>query len=185
MVGAGRAVDTGDVEIMMVEAEGTEETVELVRDGAQAPTEEIVAGGLDAAKPFIKQLVEAQQELAKQAAKPVQEFPVYLEFEDDVYDAVEKAAGDLADALTIPGKQERQDRMDEVQDAVLAQVGPQFEGREKEIGGAFRAVTKKLVRERVLRDQVRIDGRGLSDIRTLTAEVDVIPRVHGSALFER
>jgi polyribonucleotide nucleotidyltransferase len=185
MVVAGRVTETGDVAIMMVEAEATEETWELVRGGAQAPTEEIVAGGLDAAKPFIKQLVEAQQELAKQAAKPVQEFPVYLEFEDDVYDAVEKAAGDLADALTIPGKQERQDRMDEVQDAVLAQVGPQFEGREKEIGGAFRAVTKKLVRERVLRDQVRIDGRGLSDIRTLTAEVDVIPRVHGSALFER
>jgi len=185
MVVAGRVTESDDVAIMMVEAEATEETWELVRGGSQAPTEEVVAGGLDAAKPFIKQLVEAQQELAKQAAKPVQEFPVYLEFEDDVYDAVEKAAGDLAEALTIAGKQERQERMDQVQDAVLAQVGPQFEGREKEVGAAFRAVTKKLVRERVLRDQVRIDGRGLSDIRSLTAEVAVIPRVHGSALFER
>src|SRR4051794_36559366 len=185
MVVAGRVTESDDVAIMMVEAEATEETWELVRSGAEAPTEEVVAGGLDAAKPFIKQLVEAQQELAKQAAKPVQEFPVYLEFEDDVYDAVEKASGDLAEALTIAGKQERQERMDQVQDAVLAQVGPQFEGREKEVGAAFRAVTKKLVRERVLRDQVRIDGRGLSDIRSLTAEVAVIPRVHGSALFER
>ncbi len=186
MVVAGRVTETGDVAIMMVEAEATEGTSELVHSGAQAPTEEIVAGGLDAAKPFIKQLVQAQQELAKQAAKPVQEFPVFLEYEDDVFDAVESAAQtDLAAALTIGGKQERESRLDEVKDAVLAQVAPQFEGREKEIGAAFRSVTKKLVRQRVLRDKVRIDGRGLSDIRTLSAEVDVIPRVHGSALFER
>ncbi len=186
MVVAGRVTETGDVAIMMVEAEATETTVELVHSGAQAPTEEVVAGGLDAAKPFIKQLVDAQQELAKQAAKPVQEFPVFLDYEDDVYDAVASAASaDLAQALTLVAKQERQDRLDAVQDAVLAQVAPQFEGREKEIGAAFRSVTKKLVRERVLRDKVRMDGRGLSDIRTLSAEVGVIPRVHGSALFER
>ena len=186
MVVAGRVTETGDVAIMMVEAEATEGTVELVHSGATAPTEEVVAGGLDAAKPFIKQLVEAQQELAKQAAKPVQEFPIFLDYEDDVYAAVESAAGSqLAEALTVVAKQERQDRLDAVQDAVLAQVAPQFEGREKEIGAAFRSVTKKLVRQRVLRDKVRMDGRGLSDIRTLSAEVGVIPRVHGSALFER
>src|SRR4051812_9951263 len=186
MVVAGRVTETGDVAIMMVEAEATEQTFTLVESGVQAPTEEVVAGGLDAAKPFIKQLVEAQQELAKQAAKPVQDFPVFLDYEDDVYAAVEEAAAsDLANAMTVTGKQERQERTDAVQDAVLGKVGPQFEGREKEIGAAFRAVTKKLVRQRVIRDKVRIDGRGLSDIRTLTAEVDVIPRVHGSALFER
>ncbi|HEU4514357.1 MAG TPA: polyribonucleotide nucleotidyltransferase, partial [Nocardioidaceae bacterium] len=186
MVVAGRVTETGDVAIMMVEAESTESTWDLVRSGKQAPTEEVVAGGLDAAKPFIKQLVEAQVELAKQAAKPVQEFPVFLDFEDDVYDAVEKAASkDLAEALTIAGKQDRENKMDEVKAAVIEKVAPDFEGREKELGAAFRALTKKLVRERVLRDKVRIDGRGLTDIRTLSAEVGVIPRVHGSALFER
>ncbi len=186
MVIAGRVTDSGDVAIMMVEAESTESTWNLVRSGKQAPTEEVVAGGMDAAKPIIKQLVEAQAELAKQAAKPVQEFPVFLEFSDDVYAAVEAAAaGDLAEALAIAGKQERESRLDEVKDAVLERVGADFEGREKEIGSAFRAVTKKVIRERVLRDKVRIDGRGLSDIRTLTAEVGVVPRVHGSALFER
>ena len=92
MVVAGRVTETGDVAIMMVEAEATESTWNLVQSGAQAPTEEVVAGGLDAAKPFIKQLVEAQAELAKQAAKPVQEFPVFLDYEDDVYAAVEAAA---------------------------------------------------------------------------------------------
>ncbi len=65
---------------------------------------------------------------------------------------------------------------------LLDQLGAQFEGREKEIGAAMRSVTKNLVRERVLREQVRIDGRGLADIRALSAEVSVVPRVHGSAL---
>jgi polyribonucleotide nucleotidyltransferase len=186
MVVAGRVTETGDVAIMMVEAESTEQTWDLVQSGVQAPTEEIVAGGLDAVKPFIKQLCEAQVELAKQAAKPVQDFPIFLDYEDDAYAAVEAAAAaDLAPALTIAGKQEREAKMDEVKDAVLEKLGADFEGREKELGAAFRSLTKKLVRERVLRDKVRIDGRGLTDIRTLSAEVGVIPRVHGSALFER
>jgi polyribonucleotide nucleotidyltransferase len=186
MVVAGRVTETGDVAIMMVEAEATETTVELVHGGAQAPTEEVVAGGLEAAKPFIKQLVEAQAELAKQAAKPVAEFPVFLDFEDDVYAAVESAVRtQTAEALTIAGKHDREDRLDEIKAEVLEQVAPQFEGREKEVGAAFRALNKQLVRERILRDKVRIDGRGLADIRPLHAEVGVVPRVHGSSLFER
>jgi polyribonucleotide nucleotidyltransferase len=186
MVVAGRVTETGDVAIMMVEAESTEATWDLVRSGRQAPTEEVVAGGLDAAKPFIKQLCEAQAGLAEQAAKPVQDFPIFLDYEDDVYAAVEKAAAkDLAEALTIGGKQEREAKMDEVKAAVIEKVAPDFEGREKELGAAFRTLTKQLVRDRVLREKVRIDGRGLVDIRPLSAEVGVIPRVHGSALFER
>jgi polyribonucleotide nucleotidyltransferase len=186
MVVAGRVTDTGDVAIMMVEAESTLATWDKVQGGVQAPTEEIVAEGLEASKSFIKQLCEAQSQLAAVAAKPVTEFPRFLDYQDDVYSAVETAAdSDLAAALTIVGKAEREDRLDEIKASVLDKVAPDFEGREKEIGAAFRAVTKKLVRSRVLRDQVRIDGRGLTDIRTLSAEVGVVPRVHGSALFER
>lgn len=186
MVVAGRVTETGDVAIMMVEAEATEQTIELVSGGATAPTEEVVAGGLDAAKPFIKQLVEAQQELANVAAKPLQEFPIFLDYEDDVFAAVEAAAkADLTAAMTIGDKQEREAKTDELKAALLEQLAGQFEGREKEIGAAFRSVNKQVVRERVLRDKVRIDGRGLADIRPLHAEVGVIPRVHGSALFER
>ena len=163
MVVAGRVTDTGDVAIMMVEAESTESTWNLVtQQGVQAPTEEVVAGGLEAAKPFIKQLCEAQAELAKQAAKPVEEFPVFLDYEDDVYDAVAAAVStETAAALTIAGKQEREDKLDDIKAALLDQIGGQFEGREKEIGAAFRSLNKTLVRERVLRDKVRIDGRGL------------------------
>ena len=186
MVVAGRVTDSGDVAIMMVEAEAPEGTYELVAGGATAPSEEIVAGGLDAAKPFIKQLCDAQAELAKQAAKPVQEFPIFLDYEDDVYAAVEGAvSAETTEALAIVGKQEREEKLDEVKATLLDRIGEQFEGREKEIGAAFKSVTKSLMRERVLRDKVRMDGRGLADIRPLHAEVGVIPRVHGSALFER
>jgi len=185
MVVAGR-VAGDDVAIMMVEAESTEATWDLVRSGAQAPTEQIVADGLEAAKGFIRQLCEAQSDLAAAAAKPVREFPVFLDYEDDAYAAVESAVrDDLAQALTIAGKAERELRLDEIKADTLDKLGEQFAGREKELGASIRGLTKALVRERVLRDKVRIDGRGLADIRTLAAEVAVIPRVHGSALFER
>ncbi|MFM2103639.1 MAG: hypothetical protein RL740_726 [Actinomycetota bacterium] len=185
MVVAGRIAD-GDVAIMMVEAEATSKTIELIKGGATAPTEEIVAAGLDAAKPFIKTLCEAQMKLAKVAAKPTAEFPVFLDYQSDVYDAVEaEAKKSLADALTIAGKQERETKLDEINNSVVEKLSAKFEGREKEVPAALRSLTKKLVRQRVLRDKVRIDGRGLRDIRPLSAEVEVIPRVHGSAIFER
>ncbi len=185
MVVAGR-ITGDDVAIMMVEAEATVKTIDLIKGGAQAPTEEIVAQGLDAAKPFIRILCEAQMELAKVAAKPTGEFPVFLDYQDDVYAAVEGAAKEkLAKALTIAGKQEREVALDEINKSTSETLIADFEGRGKEISAALRSVTKKLVRQRVLRDKIRIDGRGLRDIRPLTAEVEVIPRVHGSAIFER
>jgi len=185
MVVAGR-IAGDDVAIMMVEAEATVKTIGLIGSGATAPTEEIVGQGLEAAKPFIRTLCEAQMELAKVAAKPTAEFPVFLDYQADAYDAVEKAAkADLAKALTISGKQERETEIDRIAAATTESLAPNFEGREKEIPAAFRSLTKKLVRQRVLRDKIRIDGRGLRDIRPLTAEVEVVPRVHGSALFER
>jgi polyribonucleotide nucleotidyltransferase len=185
MVVAGRISD-GDVAIMMVEAEATTKTIDLIKGGATVPTEEIVGQGLEAAKPFIRILCEAQLALAKQAAKPTGEFPVFLDYQDDIYAVVEKAAkDDLAKALTIAGKQERETKLDEINKDVTAKITIDFPERVKEISASLRSVTKKLVRQRVLREKIRIDGRGLRDIRALTAEVEVIPRVHGSAIFER
>ncbi|MHC9293455.1 polyribonucleotide nucleotidyltransferase [Mycobacterium sp. LTG2003] len=189
MVVAGRIVgdgDSTDVAIMMVEAEATENVIELISGGAQAPTEAVVAEGLEAAKPFIKALCAAQQELAEAAAKETGDFPVFPDYAEDVYYAVSSVATDaLSEALTIAGKTERNDRTDEIKVEVLERLAEQYAGREKEIGAAFRSLTKKLVRQRILTDHFRIDGRGITDIRALSAEVAVIPRAHGSALFER
>ena len=185
MVVAGRIVGD-DVAIMMVEAEATERTIELVRGGMAAPTEEVVAQGIDASKGFIRALCVAQSELAAQVSKETQEFPLFADYQPDAFAAVEAAvSSELAAALTIGGKQEREEELDRVKALVSERLAEDFQGREKEVSAAYRSLTKKLVRQRVLRDKIRIDGRGLSDIRTLSAEVDVVPRVHGSALFER
>jgi polyribonucleotide nucleotidyltransferase len=189
MVVAGRMLEDGDVAIMMVEAESTARTLPMLADagsGAVAPTEERIAEGLEAAKPFIKLLCEAQQQVASQAAKETAEFPVYADYQPDVYEAVTAAvSAELAKVLAIAGKQERESETDRLKALAAEQLSAQFEGREKEISGAFRALTKKLVRERIIAEGLRIDGRGLADIRKLSAESHVLPRVHGSALFER
>jgi len=185
MVVAGRVVGD-DVAIAMIEAEAPEKSWNLIQEGATAPTEEIVAQGLEASKPFIKVLVQAQQELAAKAAKETQVFPTFPDYQDDTFAAVEAAsAGPLGEALSIADKQTRENRLDEIKAEVVAGLSEQFAGREKELSAAYRSVQKKLIRQRILTDGFRIDGRGLRDIRTLSAEVEVLPRVHGSAIFER
>ncbi|KQR11097.1 polyribonucleotide nucleotidyltransferase [Cellulomonas sp. Leaf334] len=186
MVVAGRVVGD-DVAIAMIEAEAPEKSWNIIKfEGGTAPTEEIVSQGIEAAKPFIKVLVQAQQELASKAAKETQAFPTFPDYQDDTYAAVDGASNaSLNEALSIGDKQTRENRLDEIKAEVVAQLSAQFEGREKELSAAYRAVQKKLIRQRILTDGFRIDGRGLRDIRTLSAEVEVLPRVHGSAIFER
>lgn len=192
MAVAGRIVTkadgTQDVAIMMVEAEATDESWNLIQDGAQAPTEEIVAEGLEAAKPFIKALCEAQADLASRAGKPAMDLPRFGGYGDDVAAAVDSYTEQIREVYSIAGKQEREQASADLQQRIqeeLAGEGKEYEERLDEVNGAFNALTKKIVRQRILTDQVRIDGRGLTDIRQLTAEVEVLPRVHGSAIFER
>jgi polyribonucleotide nucleotidyltransferase len=191
MVVAGRLITENgveDVAIMMVEAEATEGSWNLIKqDGAQAPTEEIVAQGLEAAKPFLKALCEAQSRLAAKAAKPLTEYPVFPPYTDEVYAEVAALAEtELGKIYLIADKQERQDADDALKASVKEQLADKLD--EKQLGqvsAAYKSVTKHVVRTRVLKEGVRIDDRGLRNIRVLDAEVGVIPRVHGSAIFQR
>ena len=190
MVVAGRVVvENGveDVAIMMVEAESTEQTWDLVKAGATAPSEDIVSQGLVASKVFIKELVRAQAELAAVAAKPTAEYPVFPPYSDEVYDHVAKLAEtELGRIYQIAGKQERQDADDALKASVKEKLSTALtEEQQSQISAAYKSVTKKVVRTRVLKEKIRMDGRGLRDIRPLDAEVQVIPRVHGSAIFQR
>ncbi len=194
MVVAGRIVKKGrkdDVAIMMVEAGAGTNVAERIADGAPAPQEAAVAEGLEAAKPFIKTLCEAQNGLAERAAKETQEFPLFPAYGDDVFAAVEKAATKkLEKLLTIPGKQERDDATNEYMEQVEEKLLDQFEDLEeadasKQIRGAYNALMKQIVRQKILSEGFRIDGRGVTDIRDLSVEVDLVPRAHGSSLFER
>jgi polyribonucleotide nucleotidyltransferase len=193
---AGRIVTDAngneDVAIMMVEAEATEHAWGLIQGGAIKPNEEIVAQGLEAAKPFLAQLVKAQAELAAQSAKEIADYPVFLPYDQATYDAVSAIALDeLTGIYQIADKVERQNADDALKDRVKAAIAGKVEAGELEasalsqVSAAYKSVTKKIVRGRILTEGVRIDGRGLADIRPLDAEVQVIPRVHGSAIFQR
>ncbi|GAA1610152.1 polyribonucleotide nucleotidyltransferase [Leucobacter chromiireducens] len=196
LVVAGRVVTDSngndDVAIMMVEAEATEQSWDLIRSGATKPNEAVVAAGLDAAKPFIAQLCKAQSELAAQSAKEIAEYPVFLPYTDEVLAAVDALAREeLAPIYLIADKQERQNADDALKARVKEQIAAKVDAGElpesanAEVSAAYKSVTKDIVRNRVLSEGVRMDGRGTSDIRALDAEVQVIPRVHGSAIFQR
>ena len=181
-----------DVAIMMVEAEATEGSWDLIKAGATKPDETVVAQGLEAAKPFLKQLIKAQQEIADQAAKAIQEFPLFPPYSQETYDAVAGLAyDDLKAVYKIADKIERQNADDELKDRVKGHVAAEVEAERLpatangEVSAAYKSVSKKVMRARVLTEGIRIDGRGLTDIRALDAEVQVIPRVHGSAIFQR
>ena len=191
MVVAGRVIaENGveDVAIMMVEAEASENAWNLIKnEGATAPSESVVSEGLEASKPFIKELVAAQSRLAAKAAKPTAEYPVFLPYGDEMYDAVyAAAAGELSKVYLIADKTARQDADSELKEATKTKLAAQFdEALMGQFSAAYKSVTKKIVRDRVLKEGIRMDGRGLRDIRPITAEIHVVPRVHGSAIFER
>lgn len=203
MVVAGRMVERKrgrkteeDVAIMMVEAGAGVNVVKQVVAGYPAPTEATVAEGLEAAKPFIETLCRAQRALADEVAKDTKEFPLFPAYSDKVFTAVEKkSAKKLAKLLTIKGKAERDDAtnayMEEIEEQLLDTFDIDDDDREavaaasKEIRAAYNAVMKQIVREKILSEGFRIDGRGLTDIRDLEVEVQLVPRAHGSALFER
>ena len=191
MVVAGRLVSENgkeDVAIMMVEAEATENSWNLIKnEGATAPSEDIVAQGLEAAKPFIAQLVKAQQALAAEAAKPTADYPLFAPYSDEVYEAVAKLAEtELGSIYLIADKTERQNADDALKASVKEKLAETLdEAQQNQISAAYKSVTKKVVRTRVLKEGIRIDGRGKKNIRKIDCEVAVIPRVHGSAIFQR
>jgi polyribonucleotide nucleotidyltransferase len=187
LVVAGRAIDGGDVAIMMVEAGGTEDAWSYYQDGAPKVTEEVIAAGLEAAKGPIKESIDLQLELvAKFGAKPTMAFETQVDYSDAIFDRVtEVGTGPVTEASTILSKAERNAATDEAAAAIIAQLAGEFEGAEKQIKAAVRSLQKKIVRRRIVEEGARIDGRGPTDIRPLSAEVGLIPTAHGSGLFQR
>jgi polyribonucleotide nucleotidyltransferase len=191
MVVAGRRNDGGGVDILMVEAEATEHAVHLMEEeGAPKPTEEAIGLALEIAKPQIAAACEMQLELVKQAGTKDREFPLFADYGEDVAELVRRnAESAVREAITIAGKAERENALDTAKAAALGfvveQLGEEGAAREKEVSAAYRSLTKELIRQRVVKEQTRLDGRGPRDIRPLEAEVGVLPRAHGSALFQR
>jgi polyribonucleotide nucleotidyltransferase len=187
LVVAGRALDDGDVAIMMVEAGGTEKAWQYYENGAPKVTEEVIAEGLEAAKTWIRESIELQRQLVAKVGtvEPVP-FEAQVDYGDDVFARVSELGTDtIGKASTIVVKAERNAALDQAAADIQEQLAVEFEGREKEVKAAVRSLTKKLVRKRIVEEGVRIDGRGPADIRPLSAEVGLIPTAHGSGLFQR
>jgi polyribonucleotide nucleotidyltransferase len=187
-----KADGSEDIAVMMVEAQAPDHAWELIQAGARKPDEAVVAGGLEASKPFITQLIKAQQSVADQVNKQTKEYPTFPAYSEEVRAIVEAEAKDeLGRVYQIADKIERQTADDELKARVTEVVAAKVEAGELEesalgqVSGAYKSVTKDVVRGRVLTTGERIDGRGVADIRQLDAEVEVVPRVHGSAIFQR
>jgi polyribonucleotide nucleotidyltransferase len=190
LVVAGRALseDPGaEIAIMMVEAGGTEDSLSYYEAGAPKVTEDVLAGGLEAAKTWIRESIDLQRELvAKAGRKPTIPHDLYADYEDDLYTKVAAVGTDeVVKANNMTQKAERNAALEEATESIISRIAPEFPEREREIKAAVRSLTKSLVRKRIVEDGVRIDGRGTADIRPLSAAVGLIPTAHGSGLFQR
>ncbi|HLX78942.1 MAG TPA: polyribonucleotide nucleotidyltransferase, partial [Acidimicrobiales bacterium] len=186
----GRALgegDDADVAIMMVEAGGTEEAFKFFDAGAPKVTEDVIAEGLEASKHWIRESIALQRQLVESAgAKPTVPYETFVDYGQDVLERVVAVGGDrIAKANAITQKSERSKALDEATDEIEQELKDEFEGREREVRAAVRSHTKSIVRRRIVEEGIRIDGRGPTDIRPLSAEIGIIPTVHGSGLFQR
>jgi polyribonucleotide nucleotidyltransferase len=182
--------DGGDVAIMMVEAGGTEQAWQLIQDGAPPVTEAVLSEGLEAAKGPIRESIELQQQLVEQveATRGITPlaFDPQIDYGDDVYARVEAiGSASLDEASRIAPKAERNAAFDVAVASIIEQLAPEFPEREREIKAAARSVQKQLIRRRIVSEGVRIDGRGLTDLRPVSAEVGLLRTAHGSGLFQR
>jgi polyribonucleotide nucleotidyltransferase len=192
LVIAGRLNDAGEVDIMMIEAGGSDDMFDLIEAGATKPDEALLADGIEQAKQYIAEAIALQNDLAGQAGKPKgatgegTEFPLFKDYGDDVGDRVkQEAEGSLTEAIAIASKAERRARLTEIEEQLVAKLGEEFPEREREIKAAVRSLTKQLVRKRVVESNMRLDGRLVDEVRPIWVETGLIPRVHGSGLFTR
>lgn len=188
LVVVGRRNEDGQIDIVMVEAGATDEGARLVTAGDRPSDEQAVANGLEQSKQYIAQLIDLQNELVAQVEVPEFKWTPVVDYSDEIYARVEAAASArISSVLEIAGKHERQNAEEEARDAVFVELGIAEDDDEtlKQAKNAFRSVFKKLARQRVVEQGIRMDGRATSDIRPLTIEVGTVERTHGSALFQR
>jgi polyribonucleotide nucleotidyltransferase len=190
LVVAGRALsddDDAEIAIMMVEAGGTERSWEYYEEGAPKVTEEVLADGLEAAKTWIRESINLQRRLIAEVGPiaPVS-FDTFSDYGEDVYARVEAIGTEpVGHAGTIADKTLRNEETAAATETIMATLADEFPDRQGEIKAAVRSLSKKLIRDRIIKEGLRIDGRTTSEIRPLSAEVDLFPTAHGSALFQR
>ncbi|HWC13398.1 MAG TPA: polyribonucleotide nucleotidyltransferase [Actinomycetota bacterium] len=192
LVVAGRKNDSGEVDIMMIEAGASERCFELIDAGATAPNEDLLAEGIEESKPYIAEAISLQQELVEMAGKPKGtvgddgDYQLFSDYTDEIFERVRaEAESAIAEAITITAKAERRARLAEIGSEVATKLVEEFPEESAQVSAALRSLTKKLVRKRVVDENVRLDGRRIDEVRPIWSQIGVLPRVHGSGLFTR
>ncbi|MFN2544349.1 MAG: polyribonucleotide nucleotidyltransferase [Actinomycetota bacterium] len=191
IVVAGKRNDQGGVDILMIEGEATDEAWRLIHeDGAAPPTEDLVAEGLEIAKQAIGELIDFQSEFLAQLDVKTKDFEPKPYFTDEVWRDVDEFGRDRILQALVPDKTERNAALDMLKEEIKQHLqGAYGDERFAEVAGsispAFKELQKQVMRKRVIQEGVRMDGRRPDEIRQLNAEVDLVPRAHGSGLFER
>lgn len=188
LVVAGRRNDAGEIDITMVEAGSTPEELRLIAAGDQPSDEATVARGLEESKQYIAALIDLQLELTEKAGKEKFEWTPSIDYSPEMYDRVKSvAAAKISGVLNVPGKHDRLDAEAAALEETIAELGlgeDDLDAR-AEAKRAFKSLFKTMARQRVVNEGIRLDGRGVTDIRPLNVEVGVIERTHGSGLFQR
>jgi polyribonucleotide nucleotidyltransferase len=188
MVVAGRKNPSGGADVLMVEAGASEGSLELVAEGAPEITEDVVASGLEESKRWILEAISLQEELVAQAGAKEQtkKWVIATELPAEISDRVKEVAGkELAEIIAIADKQARELTQQELEAKIIEQLASEFPENEADVKTSFRQLVKSMIRARIINEGKRIDGRGLTDIREISCEVGLIPRVHGTGLFNR
>jgi polyribonucleotide nucleotidyltransferase len=173
-----------DSELDLVVA-GTADAILMVEAGAKGVTEKVVVDALAMAHEAIKQLCAAQTELQQQIGKTKREYTPTTHPHQVVEVVSEYLALRLDKAAYGPDKAAREISTDELRKKTIADLGERFPDHVDILGKLFDKKLKDRVRERIVEEGVRLDGRGLKDVREITVEVGVLPRTHGSGLFTR
>ena len=186
MVVAGSLNSKGEIDIVMVEAGATDNAFAKIDEGSAAPSENIVADGIDMSKEFISKLIEAQKELVAKRDVPEIDWPIIEDYSEELKSQISEAFGsDIEAAMAITDRAERSEKQSELQEQAVEKFLDEEDDNTKAIKLAFKSIVKNTVRDRVLSGGARLDGRTPTDIRNISAEINLLPTVHGSSLFLR
>ena len=186
MVVAGSLNPKGEIDIVMVEAGATDNAFNKIDEGSAAPSENIVADGIDMSKEFIAKLIEAQKELVAKRDVPEIDWPIIEDYSEELKSQISEAFGsDIEAAMVITDRAERSEKQSELQELAVEKFLDEEDDNTKAIKLAFKSIVKNTVRDRVLSGGARLDGRTPTDIRNISAEINLLPTVHGSSLFLR
>ncbi|HZP82110.1 MAG TPA: polyribonucleotide nucleotidyltransferase [Chthonomonadaceae bacterium] len=175
-------IDESDLDLVVA---GTKQAVIMIEAGAKFVSETDMLAAIDAAHEVIKAQCDLQEELARLVARPKTEVGLHLPNEGILQAIRSQMAGEIRATIQNPDKAARESAIDDLKKDIVARLLSEYPEQESEVAEAAEKAVKEQIRALIIEEQVRPDGRKLDEIRPITCEVGLLPRVHGSGLFTR